>query len=309
MKAWPDFNPEKYLDPHTLRNLRRVKENKLQQDFDFVLLIVQKDIGNRMGKSQLGLLASCVMDDNFDLSRVFFVEDDYWRVKPKLLSQASLDFDEAVNIFWSRESGEREKRIIFKEFLLNPSNNFFSVIIIPSLALLQKDFRNIKVNCIWVIDRRGTFASYSRKTGKIDQIKIDPQNKRVTYPSRPDFRGYWKDISKTSIWKDYMPKKKKYISKTGPLNVNVTKATDRVEKMMEDSYTMQDIAKICHVTVSTVYRWIKVFKIFRKTDMLIDFGGRTRIRRSGFEAGMRKLGILRKKWKEQMKHYKHHVKK
>lgn len=291
-KQWPDFDASEYLDDITKINLEKVREKKLKKDFDYILVIAQKDIGNRMGKSQLGMITCSFMDESFNLRRMFFNERGYWKVKTGLKRMSALDFDEGVNVFWSRESGVREKRQIFKEFLINPSNNFFTVIIIPNLALLQKDFKNIKVNCIWVIDRRGRFKCYSRKTGKIGLIRIDPLTKKVTYPSA-DFVGYWKDISKTDGWKQYLGIKKKYLSGTN-LNTYVVKRMEKTEKMLEDSYTMRDLAKICNVSRTTIHRWINNFKIFRKRDFVIDYSGRKRVKRTALEPALKRLEKKRK---------------
>jgi hypothetical protein len=295
MQQWRDFDPKKYLDSTTYNNLQSVRQY-IQHDFDYVLVIAQKTIGNRYGKSQLGLLAcKTIAPDKFNEKYIFFSDNDYWKMKLKLEKNDALDFDEGIYVFWSRDAARHEQKELFKEFLTNPSHNFFTVICIPNINLIQKDFKNLKINCLWVIDRRGRFYSYSQKTGSLQRIKFLPSTKEVEYPE-PDFVGHWRDVAKDKIWERYLQLKDGQLAKK-MVNVNVIKRMEKMEKKMDNSYTLRDMAKIAKINESTISKW-RDRGLIPKSYMFNDPSGRIRITKSGFEKLLKRVERWRMKRKE-----------
>lgn len=297
-----DINPEDFLDEKTKEELRGIVERRLHKEYDFVLLIVGR-VGD--GKSMLAALACAytgkISGRKFNTDKVFFTAMDYRMQEDKLKRLDSLDFDEGEECFFSRRAMTTEQQKMILKFAQIRQQNFFITICAPSLFLLEKWLRGVgketRVDCIWKIERRGTFSSYSAKTKSLQKIKIDTVTNDVKYPNPVDFYGHWKPIPKDSkFWKDGYLKKKNAFLKMTKESEKFIKHKRKMEKLMADSFTLREITELCNVkSLNTVRLWLKKYNIFPKKYVFVDPTGKIRIRTKGYEIGMKNLEKKRKK--------------
>jgi len=294
-----DFEPEELLDSITKEELKNVVKNRLEKEYDFVLLINGK-VGD--GKSMLAAITNAYVSKftggNFDTNKIFFTTTEYRMEENKLKPKDCLDFDEGEEIFFSRRAMSADQQKMVLKFAQIRQQNYFITICAPSLFLLEKWLRGVgkesRVDCIWKIERRGVFTSYSAKTGSLQRIRINPITNDVEYP-RADYYGYWKTVPKKSkFWEEYLRKKNAFLKMTKE-SERFIKEKRKMEELMKNSFTVREICELTGAKPWAVRRWIKYYNIFPKKYIFVDPLGRIRINAKGYEIGMKNLEKWRKK--------------
>lgn len=279
-------NPGDRLSLVVKANLKRVVEKRLNNDYDFLLVIVGGRPAVGSGKTVLASLACAYVSEltgvPFTILNIFFTGDDYKKRRKQLKRKSSLQFDEGEEAFYSRTATTKAQRDMILKFTQLRQQNYFIVICVPSLLLLEKYMRGIgtetRVDCIWRITvNRWKFKCYSGKTGKLQKIKIDRDNNRVRYPMSPDFVGYWKPILKRSeFWKQYLVVKGKFLAgKEAEKKEEKPEVDEKVDRVA-NSYTQLQAAKKLGIHKNTIFRWIQSGKIDKKY-VFKDVVGRVRI--------------------------------
>ena len=291
-------NPEYYLDDVTKLTLDNVIERGLKQDYDCLIIICADKTGVGVGKSTLAMLICSYvankLGNKFTPEYIIFDSMDYRFLEQKLKPMTCLQFDEAIDVFFSSNATTKDQKNMIRKFAKIRSQNYFIVMCIPSILMLSKWFRGVgqtRTNAIFRCMDRGVYKCYGKGSGTINRIKIDTPNNRVLWPSA-DYTGRWKKFPKTHpFFKLYEQKKNKYVKRADD-NPKVIKAVAKEKKKLSNTFTVDDMASIKHVNEQTVHSWIRK-GFFPKKAVFKDLTGRLRIKEKAFYAGVKRV----EKWK------------
>ena len=287
-------NPEDYLDEVTMLTLDNVITHGLLKDYDCVIVICADKTGVGVGKSTLAMLMCAYvakkLGNKFTPEYIIFDTMDYRLLERKLKPMSCIQFDEAIDVFFSRNAMTKNQRTMTMKFAKIRQQRHFVVLCIPSILMLSKWFRGTgqtRTNAIFRCMNRGTYKAYGKGSGRINRIKIDTQNNRVLWP-RADYTGRWRKLPKSHpFMKAYNNKKLKYL-KHADDNPKVIRAIHKEKKRLQNTFTVADMAEIKQVDKQTVYTWIRG-GFFSKGSVWKDLTGKVRIKEKAFYAGVKRL--------------------
>ena len=189
------------------------------------------------GKSTLALKTAKALDPTFDIKKQLVDSLKEYSVLTKEIKNEpfkAIDFDEAVNAFFSRSAMEKANKILVKLFITNRSYRHFHFITIPSVFYLDRYIREWRVKTFtyswidWQYPNRRFFAVYHRKRykqlimgGKAAQkAMIDKDELMRRY--KPNFVTSFERLNKKD-WAIYEKVKDKF--QEGLLDEAITEAT------------------------------------------------------------------------------------
>lgn len=290
------------LDPLTKKNLDAVVERRLNNDYDYMLVIVGK-VGD--GKSQLAQLMCAYVDPAFNTEKIIFTALDYRAMERRLHSKSAIDFDEAEEVFYSRGAMSSGQKKMILKFAQIRQKNHFIVLCAPSLGLLEKWLRGVgdtRVNAIFKVERRGMFKVFGDKSGAIGKIRFDKESNMYKYPE-PDFIGFWQKIpEKDRFWTDYKRRKERFLSSNRE-SAKIQREREKIHKLLSTSLSVKDISEIHQVSEESVRTWFNYYDIFPKGSVFKDIAGHVRVTSKGYDRGMAKLMKIRAN-KELLKKYR-----
>ena len=287
-------NPEDYLDEVTRLTLDNVITHGLMKEFDCVIVICADKTGVGVGKSTLAMLCCAYvakkLGKKFTPEYIIFDTMDYRLLERRLKPMSCIQFDEAIDVFFSRDAMTKNQRTMTMKFAKIRQQSHFIVLCIPSILMLSKWFRGTgqtRTNAIFRCLDRGTYKAYGKASGRINRIKIDTPNNRVLWP-RADYTGRWRKFPKSHpFYKAYINKKNKYL-KHADDNPKVIRAIHKEKKRLQNTFTVADMAEIKQVDKQTVYTWIRG-GYFAKGSVWKDLTGKVRIKEKAFYAGVKRL--------------------
>ncbi len=272
------------------KNLRAIVEKKLKKDWDYVLLI-QGNVGK--GKSQLAALIAAYVSEltgvPFDIRNVFFTSTQYRERMKDLPEMSSIIFDEAEEVFFSRNVMSKSQKQMMLHFAQIRRKHNFIILCVPHLLMLEKWIRGLgtdsRINAMFRITKRGRFYSYGSANRKLQRIKVNKDNYGLIYPDY-DFVGGWKKLPKKSkYWKEYEQKKEDFVQGTHATKpVETVKMGSKVDSSLNrlrNSYTLLEASRELKVTKNTIINWIKSEKI-KPQYVFKDVAGRNRVDKESF---------------------------
>lgn len=274
-------------------------EHGLMKEHDCVVVVCADQTGVGEGKSTLAMLCCAYvakkLGKKFTPEFIIFDTMEYRLIEQKLKPMSCLQFDEAIDVFFSREAMTRDQRSMTMKFAKIRQQSHFIVLCIPTILMLSKWFRGTgqtRTNAIFRCLKRGVYKAYGKGSGSINRVKVDTANNEVKWP-RADFTGRWKKLNKTHpFFKAYLQKKNKYL-KLADENPKVIKAITKEKKRLQNTFTIRDMSEIKQVNAQTIHTWLRM-GFFAPSGVFKDLTGKVRVKEKAFYAGIKRI----EKWKQ-----------
>jgi len=285
----------KIVDKYLYTNLKKLSEFRAQ-DNDMVLAYV----GNEgTGKSTIALQTALTFNPDFSVNNIAFTIDEFLMILQKAKQGDIVIFDEAVMGLYSKD-GQRNTTVEIEKLLTTYRwKNLLVILCIPDILMLTPYFRGRRVRgmvrTVLMKNRnteeldKGFFKYYSPR--KIKAIKRDLNTRRTKWPV-PNFEGrFYKMPDEHPLWKKYLQLKK---SRSGNKKISkkMMKEMQKRQDLLANSYSKKDIARMNNVSLHTVKRWMKEYKIWPKKAIVAASFGDTRILSKYYKKGIDKLPLI-----------------
>lgn len=285
----------KITDKYLYTNIMKLSDFR-EGDNDMILAYV----GNEgTGKSTIALQTALTIDQNFSVNNIAFDIDEFLLIVQKAKQYDVVIFDEAVMGLYAKD-GQKNTTVEIEKLLTTYRwKNLFVILCIPDILMLTPYFRGRRVrgmvrtilmknNDTGELDK-GFFKYYSQT--KIKAIKRDINTRRTMWPL-PNFDGrFCKMPDDNPHWVEYL-KMKKGRSTHKKVNKKMIKEMQKRQELMANSYSKGDIARMNNVSMHTVNRWLKEYKIWPKKAIVSASFGDTRINAKYYKKGIDKLPLI-----------------
>lgn len=205
------------LSPDLKECLDDIKLNVETNDLDAVIMVAGQE---RTGKSNLMLQIMCYLDPKFEVKNVLFDRQEFNDFVSSAEKNASVQCDEAGNMFYKRNFAEEEQKETNKNLMKIGIKNLFMGMVLPDVADIDSHIRSwrarflirteFKFNKETRLFERGFFTFYGWDS--IKKIHKSPSNNVTLYP-KPDGIGYFYKFPDNDLWEQYKQRKIEYVNK------------------------------------------------------------------------------------------------
>lgn len=270
-----------------LFNLNHIKRDVLYKDYDALFLVCGYE---GYGKSTFAMRCCLFLFPQFSNKYIPFVREDWDKIKMKLQKGDSIDFTEGTEMAMSKEAMKVEVREFERELTQWRGKNLFFFIEISDIKMISRYIRESRAVGLFYIPKRGIVwyfhlqAKNPRGASKVIELRKELMKGNFV---KPTFISWFKPFSnKDEVWEEYARRKKAHIRREKE-SKEARRLRLRVEKMLEGSLTLRELAKGYKVHPQTIRDWIKkhllIYKKYRKC-VFKDFSRRVRLSKEGIKA-------------------------
>ncbi len=239
-------NAEERLDPRLVKVLKRIKEEKLPDDYDCVVIAEAPERG---GKTTLLNLMCAVIDPSFTIEeRNIYTQENFQKFIRESKKMQAVNSDEGANMWYKRNAMTKDNKSGVLALTMMGQKNLFVTVAVTDAALLE-DYLLFKRCRIFIrVTKRGRFKFY--KPASIKEFKYDAKRKKMLYPSAT-FAGWFGKLTEEEF--NAMEKNKFD-------RINMAQGFDDVNT--EEYISAAKAAEQMMMTRSGVIGWIKKGQLY-----------------------------------------------
>ncbi len=279
------LNPYDYLDANAIKIIEQVKTDLLPTDMfksgtgehDCFSLIEGK-VGS--GKSNFANLFNLAIDPTYSADRCIYRDWHYWRIKNRLTKNIHKDidvcrgkaisFDELRRVLHAKDSLQSEAKAVEKDLGDIRTLGFNITACIDDVKSIMRYVRDTRIDLWFYCRKRGEIWVYKLYTTHRDtsraERKINYLKKKLLQGEHPHtpYKIYCKAIPKNSLfWIKFKRREITYkaAAKEGKENIKRVKLDEKVQRLLRDTLTATQAAKVLHIGKTTLLNWEKRKKL------------------------------------------------